>query len=130
MLLTALYNKGPYLRQRWLQGELVNKEQPKKKNYHYCIVPLPHLSRLVDTVIGGFWCLQGGFLAWGDKGRFARAITVQCTGRNFIFTSDRQKSRPYRGLNSGHTKHEPDVLTPPPPASLTKWRKRANKQRK
>ncbi|BFZ05989.1 hypothetical protein BsWGS_09028 [Bradybaena similaris] len=64
-----------------------------------------------------WWVLvsAGRVFSLGDKGRFARAVAVQCTGRNFIFTSDRKKSRPYRVLNSGHTKHEPDVLTPRPP---------------
>ncbi|BFZ20779.1 hypothetical protein BsWGS_23818 [Bradybaena similaris] len=52
----------------------------------------------------------------GDKGRFTRAVAAQCTRKNFIFTSDRKKSRPYRGLNPSHMKCEPNVLTPPPPA--------------
>ncbi|BFZ25160.1 hypothetical protein BsWGS_28199 [Bradybaena similaris] len=75
-----------------------------QKNYYYCIIPL-----LVSA---------GRVCRLGDKGRFAKAVTVQCTSKNCIFTSDRENPDltevEHRPQHSERC--EPNVLTPRPPA--------------
>ncbi|BFZ05898.1 hypothetical protein BsWGS_08937 [Bradybaena similaris] len=75
-----------------------------QKDYHHCILPLlVSAGRILDFRLG-------------DKGHFARAVAAQCTGKNFLFTSNRKKSRSCQESTAGHTMYEPDILTPRPPA--------------